>query len=122
MRQGTRDDGVGEAAPSGPPEALLIEECAFGALGGEKLIICRVVDNSGNDGALAFQPNRDRELGNSMEKIGGAIERIHNPRMGFVGPLQFAAFLTEETMAGPSTNYFLSHRRPSGGGGEPDKH
>src|SRR5271165_4723134 len=107
MRQRTRDDGVGETAPPGHPQALLIEECAFATLGREKFIICRVIDDSSDNRALAFQPNRDRELGNSMEKIGGAIERIHNPRMGFVGPLQFAAFLTKETITRPGATEFL---------------
>ena len=40
-------------------------------------------------------------MGNAVQEIGGAVERIDDPTMGAVGAFDHAALLHEETVAGP---------------------
>src|SRR5262249_46523635 len=60
-----------------------------------------IVDDAGDDLALAFEADRNREMRNAVQKIQGAVERIDNPGVGLVGTLMPAGFLAEETIAGP---------------------
>ena len=54
---------------------------------------------------FALEANRDGELGNSVEKIRGAIERIDDPVVRLVSAFTLTTFLTEESRnrAAPSS-------------------
>ena len=51
--------------------------------------------------ALALQADRDRELRNAVQEVGGAVERIDDPGVGLVGALAIAAFLADEAVTRP---------------------
>ncbi len=100
MRQAAGDHAFVELAPSGHAEPLVVEERALAALGDVELLIGGVVDHAGDDSAFARQADRDRELRNAVQEIGGAVERIDDPGMALVGALARAAFLADEAVAG----------------------
>ena len=56
--------------------------------------------------ALALERDRDGELRNAVQEIGGAVERIDDPGVGLVGALALAAFLAEKAVAGPRLGQF----------------
>ena len=106
MRQPTGDHCIGKTLSRGNPDTLLIEERAFAALGNEHLLVRRVVDQPCHHRGFALERNRDGELGNTVEKIRGAIERIDDPVMRLVGAFALAAFLTEKAVTGPRLHQF----------------
>ena len=59
----------------------------------------RIVDQAGDDRALALEPDRDGELRDAVQEIGGAVERIDDPAVGLVGAVARAAFLAEKAVA-----------------------
>jgi hypothetical protein len=79
MRQAAGDDAISEALACCHTNAPLIEECALAAFGGEKLVQNRVVDDACDDVGVAFECDRDRELRDAVQKIGGAVERVDDP-------------------------------------------
>ena len=90
--------------------ALVVEEGALAALGDEHLVGDRIVDQAGDDGAVALQPDRDGELRNAVQEIGGAVERIDDPGVGPVGAFVPAAFLAEEAVARARLGKFGAQR------------
>ena len=76
-----------------------MRKAPFAALGGEQLLVGRVVDQAGDDGALALERDRDGEMRNAVQEIGGAVERIDDPAVGLVGAFMRAAFLAEKAIA-----------------------
>ena len=106
MRQPAGDDRVGEPLAGGDPDPLFVEEGALAALGDEHLVVDRIVDEPGDHRALALERDRDGELRDAVQEIGGAVERIDDPAMGLVGALAHAAFLAEEAVAGPRLGQF----------------
>src|SRR5262245_1211039 len=109
MRQGTGDHCVGEPLASRHPQPLVVEERALAALGGKKLVADRIVDDAGNDRALALECDRDREMRNAVQEVQGAVERIDDPAMGLVAAFARAAFLAEKAVAGPRALELLAH-------------
>ena len=101
MRQAAADHAVVELAAAGDAQPLVVEEGALAALGDVELVIGGIVDHAGDDGALALQPDRDRELRDAVQEIGGAVERIDDPGVGLVVALADAAFLADEAVARP---------------------
>ena len=99
MRQPAGDDGIGEPPAGGGADALLVEEGALAALGGEHLVVRRIVDQTGDYDALTLQRDGNRELRNAVQKIGGAVERIDDPAMALVGALALPAFFAEKAIA-----------------------
>src|SRR6266536_1726170 len=85
MRQPAGHDRIVEPTARRHPQASIVHECAFAALGSVKLVGRRIVDEPGDDGAVARQRDRDRELRHAVQEIGGAVERIDDPAMGLVG-------------------------------------
>ena len=61
----------------------------------------------GDDLAFAGKPDRDRENRQTMQKIGGPIERIDEPSVAFVGAFDAAAFLHHKTIARTRPRQFL---------------
>src|SRR4051794_7620048 len=101
MRQAAGDDAFVQLAAAGDAQPLVVEEGALAALGDVELFVGRIVDHAGNDGALTLQRDRDRELRDAVQEIGGAVERIDDPGVALVGAGAVAAFLTEETVTRP---------------------
>ena len=101
MRQAAGDHRVGQPLARGDADALVVEEGALAALGDEHLVGGRIVDEAGDHRALALERDRNGELRNAVQEIGGAVERIDDPGMGLVGALARAAFLAEEAVARP---------------------
>src|SRR6266849_578836 len=100
MRQSAGQDGIAELPARRHPQAPIVHERAFAALAGVKLVRCRIVDEPGNDGAVARQRDGDCELRNAVQEIGGAVERVDDPAMGLVGTLGSSALLAEKAVAG----------------------
>ena len=95
------------SAPAvGHAQALVVEKRAFAALGDEQLLVGRVVDHPGHHHVVALQPDRDGELRNAVEEVGGAVERVDDPAMGLVGTVLATALLAEKAVAGPRLGEF----------------
>ena len=101
MRQRAAHDRVGEPLARRDADAAVVEERALAALGGEELVIGRIVDQPRDDLAVALERDRDREMRDAVQEVGGAVERIDDPGVGLVGALVRAAFLAEEAVARP---------------------
>src|SRR4051794_4947461 len=101
MRQAAGDHAFAEPPAPGDAQPLVVEEGALAALGDVELVIGGIVDQPGDDGALALQPDRNRKLRYAVQKIGGAVERIDNPGVALVGALAGTAFLADKAIARP---------------------
>ena len=101
MRQAAGDHAFVEPAAAGDAQPLVVEERALAALGDVELVIGGIVDHAGDDGALALQADRDRELRDAVQEVGGAVERIDDPGVALVGAFAAAAFLADEAVARP---------------------
>jgi hypothetical protein len=66
------------------PQPLIVEKGALAALGGEQLVIGGVVDDAGDHGAFALEPDRDRKVRDAVQKIQRAVERIDDPAVSLV--------------------------------------
>ncbi len=106
VRQPARDDRVGKTLSAGDPDALLVKERTFAPFGNEHFLVRRIVDQTRYHGFFALECDRNGELWNAMQKIGGAIERIDDPGVGFVGALAMAAFFAEKAVARPCLHQF----------------
>ena len=84
MRQCAGDDGVAEPLACRHPQPLIVEKGALAALGGEQLVIGGVVDDAGDHGAFALEPDRDRKVRDAVQKIQRAVERIDDPAVSLV--------------------------------------
>src|SRR5215467_6668706 len=100
MRERAGDSRVGEPLARRHPQPLIVEEGALAALGRKQLVIDGIVDDAGDDGAFALEPDRDRKVGNSVQKIQRAVERIDDPAVSLVAAFARAAFLAQKTVAG----------------------
>ena len=58
---------------------LVVEERALAFLGDEQLVGDRIVDEAGDDDAFALERDRDGEMRNAVQEVGGAVERIDDP-------------------------------------------
>ena len=101
MRQAAANHAFVELAPAGDAQPLVVEERALAALGDVELVIGGIVDHAGDDDAVALQADRDRELRNAVQEVGGAVEGIDDPGVALVGAFARAAFLADEAVAGP---------------------
>src|SRR5262249_491910 len=98
----TPPDDASEKPPSRrDPQPFFVEESALAALGDEQVIVGRIVDDAGDNRALAFERNRHRKMRDAVEEIGGAVERIDDECMGLVRALAPAAFLAEKAITRP---------------------
>src|ERR1700675_3589208 len=79
MGQTAGDHAFVELAASGDAQPLIIEERALAALGDVELVIGGIVDHTGDDGALALQADRDRELRDAVQEVGGTVQGIDDP-------------------------------------------
>ena len=79
MRHAGGDHRVGEVAAAGDAQPPVVEEGAAAALGDVKLVQDRVVDDAGDELALALERDRDGEERDAVQEVGGAVERIDDP-------------------------------------------
>src|SRR5438552_8587341 len=101
MRQAAGDHAFVQLAAAGDAQPLVVEKRALAALGDVQLLIGRIVDHARDDGAFALQPDRDRELRDAVQKVGGAVERVDDPGVALVGALAGAAFLAHKAVTRP---------------------
>src|SRR5580658_1033055 len=101
MGQAAADDGVAKPTPGGDPDALAVKKGALAALGDKKIVVGRVVGERGDDDAVALKCDRNREMWNAVQEIGGAVERIDDPAVGLVGTFAKSAFLAEKSISRP---------------------
>src|SRR4051794_38490358 len=100
MWQGAANNRIGKTPARRDPDAAVVQKGALAMLGGEELVAGGVVDQAGDDLALALQRDRDREVRNSVQEVGGAVEGVDDPGIGLVGALVQAALLAEKAIAG----------------------
>ena len=97
------------AASSARAATLMRLSLRIGALAllrGEGLVVRRVVDEPGDELAVALERDGDGEDGNAVQKVGGAVEGIDDPAMGGIGAFDLAALLHEEAVAGTRPGQF----------------
>ena len=82
------------------PQALVIEERALALLGPEQLVGDGIVGDGGDNGAFALESDIDGEVRDGVQEVGGAVQRVDDPGVGLVGPLDQAALLAKEAVAG----------------------
>ena len=85
----------------GDAQALVVEKGAVTLLGHEHLVGDRIEDDGRDELAFALQRDGDGEMRNAVQEVGGAVERIDDEAVGFVGPFDDARFLDQEGVAGP---------------------
>ena len=107
MRQAAGDHAFIELPAPGDAQPLVVEEGALAALGDVEVVIGRIVDQARDHHAFALQADRDREMRNAVQEIGGAVERIDDPGVALVGAFARAAFLADETVARPRLGEIL---------------
>src|SRR5260221_14412380 len=100
VRQAASNDRIGKPLSSGNPNALFVKERAFAAFGDEHFLVRGIVNKPGHDSVFALECHRNGKMRNAMQEIGGAVERVDNPGMGFVGAFAVAAFFAEKSIAG----------------------
>src|SRR5216683_3989523 len=105
-REAGADQRLAKRAPGRHPEAAVVEIGADAFLGPEHLVPGRLVDQPGYDLAIAFERDRDREMRDPMQEIGGAVERVDDPAVMWIGSRGRAAFLKQETVAGTGAQQF----------------
>ena len=101
MRQAAGHHRVGEPRPRRDANPPVVEEGALAALGDEQIVVGRIVDEAGDDGAVALERDRHGEMRNAVQEIGGAVERIDDPAVRVVGAGMRAAFLAEKAVIRP---------------------
>src|SRR5215469_4010287 len=93
------DHGIAEVAPRRDAKAPVVEIGAHPLLRPEHLVARRLIDDAGDDLALALQGDRDAEMRDAVEEVERAVERIDKPAMLAVGADRLAALLHEEAEA-----------------------
>ena len=101
MRQAAGDHAFVELAAAGDAQPLVVEEGALAALGDVEIVIGRIVDQAGDNGALALQADRNRELRDAVQEVGGAVERIDDPGVALVVAFADAALFADEAVTRP---------------------
>ncbi len=96
--------------PRRDADTLVVEIRALAALGDEHFVVGRIIDHAGDDGAVALEPDRHREMRNAVQEIGGAVERIDDPAVALVGARERAAFLAEKAVIRPRLGELLAQR------------
>ena len=63
---------------------------------------------AGDDLALALEGDRDGEVRQAVQEVGGAVERVDDPAVALVGAFDGAALLHDEAVAGPRLRQLLA--------------
>ncbi len=92
-------DGIDQLAPRGDPQPPVVEEGALALLGPEQLVGHGIVGDARHHGPLPLQGDGDREVGQAVEEVGGAVERVDDPGMGLVGAFDESPLLGQDAVA-----------------------
>src|SRR6185437_14080955 len=95
------DQRLGEMPTRRDAQPAVVMEGAGALLRPEHLIAHRLVDHAGDDLSVALQPDRDGEMRDAVQKIGGAVQGIDDPAVMRVAAGFAAAFLHQEAVSGP---------------------
>ena len=82
-----------EGFAGGHAQPLVVDEGALALFGEEEIVVGRIIDDGGDDGALALQRDRHRKVRHPVQEVGGAVERIDDPDVGLVGALDRSRLL-----------------------------
>ena len=82
------------------PEPPPVEKCPRSFFGPEHFVMDRRIDDPGEGFAVPFEGDGDGEVGNAVEKIGGAVQGIDDPPVGSIGAVNRAAFLHQKAVGG----------------------
>src|SRR5690606_26579367 len=91
--------GNSECSACSNPNTPVIQKRTLPLLRCIHLIRDGIVDQPGNKLTLTLEADRNGEQRNAMEEIRGAVERIDDPAVRFVGADDLAALLHEEAIA-----------------------
>src|SRR5262249_50098012 len=73
------DHRIAELAPRGNAQPPIVDIGADAFLGPKELVAQRLVDEAGDDLAVALERDRDAPMRNAVEGIGCAVERVDQP-------------------------------------------
>src|SRR6266851_767743 len=73
------DQRLAELHALGDTDAPLVQVGAAAASRGEQLVIRGIVDHAVRQDAFVLEADRDRVLGEAVNEIGGAVERVDDP-------------------------------------------
>src|SRR5690606_9288708 len=99
-RRAAGKEGVTHVIAARDAQAPIVEVSALAFLGPEQFVAHNVIDNARDQHAFALKPDRDGEMRDAVQKVGGAVERIDKPAIGFVGAFDDAALFHDEAIAG----------------------
>jgi hypothetical protein len=74
-----RNQRIRQVTPCRHPQALVLQPGALALLGPEAFVGQRLVDQAGDDLTAILDRDRDGEMGQSVEKVGRAVERVDQP-------------------------------------------
>ena len=112
---------LGQGAARRDAHAAVVVERALALFGDIEVVARGIIDEAGDDLALALQRHGNRENRYSVQEVRSAVERVDMPYVAFVRAFDRAALLHQETIAGPSARQFLEQglfRAPVGRGHE----
>ena len=109
MRETAGHDGVRQPPARRYAQPLIVQERALAALGREQLVGGGIVDQPGDDRALPLERDRNREVGDAVQKIQRAVDRIDDPAVRPVGAFPHPPFLADEAVAGTRLFELLTH-------------
>ena len=109
-RQPGADHRLSKLATGRHSEPAIVKIGADALLGPEHLVPGRLVDQPGDDLAVALQRDRDGEMRDPVEEIGGAVQRVDNPAVMLVGTFRRAAFLEQQAVAGTRLGQLVAER------------
>ena len=102
-------------------QAAIVAERPLSLFGHVHIIVCRIVDDAGDDLPFALQRDRDREHRDRVQEIGRRVERIDVPGVALVGSFDPPALLHDKAVARPRLREFLIERLFRALVGEADK-
>jgi hypothetical protein len=77
------------------------------AFGVKQFVGDRVIDNASCQLAIALEGDRNGEMRDAVHEVGGAVERVNDPRMRFIRAFNHATFFENEAVAGASFLQFF---------------
>ena len=72
-------DRLIQIAAGGDAKALVVQIGALALFGPEHLVADRIIGHTGHDHAVTFQRRCHRKMGDGVQEVGGAVERVNDP-------------------------------------------
>ena len=99
MRDAGRHKCVSQGFARRDPQTAIVHVGALALFGSEQLVARRIVNDAGDELALALQTDRDSKHRIGMQEVRRAVEWIDDPAMRRVGADHFAALFHQEAVA-----------------------